>query len=53
MYVEKYIFDVFLEICKADYVGVKSNDSETKMVCKICKNIGKLQMEYTSGNSNR
>ena len=41
-YAEKCMFDVFLEICKADYVGVKSGDSETKMVREICKSVGKL-----------
>ena len=34
-YADKCMFDVFLEICKAAYVGAKSSDSETKMVREI------------------
>ena len=41
-YAEKCMFDVFLEACRADYVGGMSTDSEKKMIREVCKMIGNL-----------
>ena len=52
-YADKCIFEVFLELCRADYVGEVFGDSEVKMVREVCKNIGEIKMEYKSGTRNR
>ena len=38
VYEEKCMFDVFLEICREDYVGTYYGTSNSKMIHKICKN---------------
>ena len=45
-YADKYTFDIFLDICKEDYVGLYDGGSESKMVYEICKTISSLHMEY-------
>ena len=52
-YADKCMFEVFLDVCKADYVGGSFSDSEEKMIREMCKQIGKLKMGYKSSNNIR
>ena len=44
---DKYMLDVFIEICWEDYVGAEDVGSKGKLVQEICKIISDLRQEYT------
>ena len=50
-YADKCIFEVFLELCRADYVGGLFGNSEVNMIREVCKNIGEIKMNYKSGTN--
>ena len=39
LHVDKFMFDIFLNICKEDYVGMDNIIAELKIIHEICKNI--------------
>ena len=43
-YADKCMFDIFLEICREDYVGGDDAGSKSKLVHEICKQIGNIKM---------
>ena len=45
IYANKFIFDVFLTICREDYVGTDYGTSDSKMIYDIYKKLTKLRME--------
>ena len=47
------MFDVFLTICREDYVGADDGTSDSKMVYEICKKMFKLRMEWRTSPRNR
>ena len=53
MYAEKFMFDVFLEICREDYVGTYDGTSNSKMIHEIYKRLSKLRMKWMSKFVNR
>ena len=52
MYADKCMFDVFLAICREDYIGIDDDTSDSKMVYKICKRLTKLRMEWITNIGN-
>jgi len=46
LYAEKCILDMFLHICKEDYIGGNNASSEGKLIHEICKSISSLWQEY-------
>ena len=44
---------VFVNVCRQDYIGADDIASESKMIHKSCKCIGKLRMEYKAKVGNR
>ena len=51
LYADKYMLDVFLHICKDDYVQRDDTVSRGKLVHEICKSITKLREEYNERGS--
>jgi hypothetical protein len=52
-YIEKCHFDVFVEICKMDYVGLTDPASDQKATQEICKKISSLNQVQTQKNNNK
>ena len=48
VYAEKCMFDVFLTICREDYVVTDDGTSDSKMIHEICQRLSKLRMEWRS-----
>ena len=51
-YIDKCMFDMFLHICRQDYVGADDGTSISKMAHAICKRHVKLRIEYKSKTGN-
>ena len=44
-FTNKYVFDIFLGICKTDYVGIDDEYLEGKLIHEICKQITGIRMD--------
>ena len=53
VYAEKYMFDIFLEIYREDYVGTDDGTSDSKIIHEIYKILSKLRIEWRSKVGNR
>ena len=52
-YADKCMFNIFLNICREDYVGTDDGTSDSKMVYEICKKIAELRMEWRTSPGNK
>ena len=52
-YADKCMLDVFLELCREDYVGGFDVSSKRKLVHEICKIIGGMTQEFVSPRGNK
>ena len=46
LYADKCMLDVFIHICRDDYVGGDDAGSKGKLIHEICKSLTKLKQEY-------
>ena len=53
VYADTYIMDVFLDICRDDYVGGVNNGSKKKLVYEICKSILDIRQDYTTPRNSK
>ena len=44
---DKCMLDVFIQICRDDYVGGSDTGSRGKLIHEICKSLTNLRQEYT------
>lgn len=49
LYVKIYMFDVFLVICREDYIGTGHSTLDSNMVYEICNWLAKLRVEWNGG----
>lgn len=49
-YAERCMFDVFLQLCKADYVGIETDAGDILAVQAVCQNILDLKQQYRNSH---
>ena len=44
------MFDIFLDLCKADYVGIESDAGDILAVQAVCQSIMDLKQQYRNSH---